>query len=173
VDDQSAGPAATGILTSMADMLRFAAGATHGIFTAQQALSHGVSVATLQRMVRVGECIRLRRGLFAFAGSRVELPVLAGRRSFRRSPDHPGYPEDRHALLARAILLQQGGDLAASHHSSAILAGLPVWGMRLAERDSCGLRANTVRCRVAWLSARHGLMTHDMTRSWDRSSCPR
>jgi hypothetical protein len=112
-------------------MLRLATAATHGIFTMQQAVAHGISPAMLRQLVRADECIRLRRGLYAFGDSRIDLPPLPNRQTLTRPQNHPGYPEDRHALLVRGILIQRDGRLAASHHSAAILAGLPVWGVNL------------------------------------------
>jgi hypothetical protein len=113
----------------MPHLLRLAATAAHGIFTAQQAAAHGVSPAMLRQLVRADECIRLRRGLYAFSNSHVDLPRLSNRQTLVRQLNDRSYPEDRHALLTRGILLQRAGTLAASHHSAAILTGLPVWGV--------------------------------------------
>src|SRR2546426_909324 len=112
----------------MPHMLRLATAATDGIFTARHATAHGVRPAMLRQLIRAGECFRLRRGLYAFSNSRIDLPTLPNRQTLARPLKGVGYPEDRHALLARGILIQRAGTLAASHHSAAILTGLPVWG---------------------------------------------
>lgn len=66
-----------------------------------------------ERLVRSGELVRLRRGLFA-AGE-----------TWRSAK-----PEARLALCTRAVLGERRG-AAASHASAAVLHGLPLWGVGL------------------------------------------
>lgn len=66
-----------------------------------------------ERLVRSGELVRLRRGLFAEG------------ETWRSAK-----PEVRLSLCTRAVLRERP-DAAASHASAAVLHGLPLWGVGL------------------------------------------
>lgn len=81
-----------------------------GIFTRQQALSHGYTDAEIQRLVRNGVWRRLRRGIFVDA-------ALWDRLS---SPQ-------QHILHARAALRHVDPPAAASHWTAAAVHGLDTY----------------------------------------------
>jgi hypothetical protein len=61
--------------------------------------------------VGTGTCVRLRRGLYAFA------------------EDVPTHAAERHVLVARGLVRQHRGRIALSHHTGALAMGLPTWGV--------------------------------------------
>jgi hypothetical protein len=71
-----------------------------------QCAARGVSAERLRQLVRTGDLVRLRRGVYARADS------LAS------SADDPAR---RHALRAAAALLPSRAPASASHESAAIL----------------------------------------------------
>ena len=109
----------------MNELLRARAMSDGGVFTAAQAARCGHDARSLRRLVADGECTRIGRGRYAVCPA----PMRA---------------EDAHMARTRAVLLQAGGRIAASHHSALMLHGLPVFGadlalvhvMRLADRHT-------------------------------------
>ncbi|MDQ1718575.1 MAG: hypothetical protein QOE71_4121 [Pseudonocardiales bacterium] len=95
----------------MSDLLFALAEVTEGLFTSEQARQCGVDQNGLASLLGSGSCLRLRRGLY----------VVSAR--------WPAEPQRRHLLIANGIYRQHGGRIAASHHTSAIAAGLPTWGV--------------------------------------------
>lgn len=87
-----------------------------------------------ERLVRSGELVRLRRGLFA-AGE-----------TWRSAK-----PEARLALCTRAVLGERR-EAAASHASAAVLHGLPLWGV--------GLSTVEVICSAPRRRLRGGVRLH-------------
>jgi hypothetical protein len=86
-----------------------------GRFTTEDAHTAGLIARDLSKLVRSGTFRRLRRGLYA------------------RAAAWPNRPDEQHIALTSALLDQQDGRWAASHHSAALLHGLPVWGCPLGE----------------------------------------
>ena len=83
----------------------------HGhVCTTGQLRGVDVDELTVARLVRTGQLVRIRRGLFA-EGS-----------VWRKAT-----PEEQLALCARAALAERP-DAAASHMSATVLHGLPAWG---------------------------------------------
>ena len=93
-----------------------------------------------ERLVRSGELVRLRRGLFA-AGE-----------TWRSTK-----PEARLALCTRAVLGERRG-AAASHASAAVLHGLPLWGV--------GLSTVEVICSSPRRRLRGGVRLHPWPTGW-------
>lgn len=85
-----------------------AASAQGGPFTAAQARAAGLRDRDLDRLLRSGRVVRLRRGIYAEASS---IPAGDGA---------------KHALATRAAMLRLAGPFAASHVSSAALHGIPM-----------------------------------------------
>jgi hypothetical protein len=85
-----------------------------GLRLRPELLAAGLSDDDLSRLCRSGGLGRVRRGAYIDA---------ADERMHTR--------EARHALAARAAILQLAPGAVASHVSAAVLHALPVWGMRL------------------------------------------
>lgn len=84
-----------------------------GVRTAEQWASTGVSAGQLQRLVRKGLLVPLRRGVYAGAGT---IAVATG---------DPGL---EHLVQVTAALLVNCSTAAASHRSAALIHGLDVLG---------------------------------------------
>jgi hypothetical protein len=95
----------------VSDLLFTLADVTEGLFTSEQARQCGVDQNGLASLLESGSCLRLRRGLY----------VVSAR--------WPAESQRRHLLIANGIYRQHGGRIAASHHTSAMAAGLPTWGV--------------------------------------------
>jgi hypothetical protein len=78
------------------------------------ALTAGFDDAELARMVRRGELRRLQRGTYAHSPAELPTDVLA-----------------RHRLTVLATIPGLRSPAVVSHHSAAVLHGLPVWGVPL------------------------------------------
>ena len=85
---------------------------TSSVFLRRHALDAGVSHAAIAAAVRSGDWVRLRHGAYT-AGE-----------TFRSASR-----EERHALLARAVLLQSKTDVVLSHLSAVPEYGGPLWGV--------------------------------------------
>lgn len=87
----------------------------------------GYTHAEVTRLVRRGELARVRRGAYVSTTAEVD----------RRTA---------HRRLVEASLAQAAPDSTASHHSAAVLHGLPLWPDRLAQvhltRDRAGQSTN-------------------------------
>jgi putative AbiEi antitoxin of type IV toxin-antitoxin system len=105
VDDASGdNPATANMLDMPLAPKLFAVAATQGgVFKAEQALAAGYARSEIARLQRIGEWVRLRRGVY------VERSVL------------PDDDVGRHLLTLRGALLSLGGQAAASHVTSAVL----------------------------------------------------
>lgn len=87
-----------------------------GVFLRRDALALGYDDADLRRAVQMGVLARVRHGAYvaADAWNRADGPK-------------------RHLLACRAVLLSHGDQVALSHVSGAIAAGLNVWGVDLSK----------------------------------------
>ncbi len=94
----------------------------------------GYTNAELTRLVRRGDLVRVRRGAYADAGGEV------GRRT-------------AHRRLVEACLAQAGPGAVVSHHSAAVLRGLPLWPDRLGQ-------VHLTRDRRGQSTSRAGLHVH-------------
>lgn len=97
----------------------------HGTLSTGAASQLGLSTNELRSMVSGGELVQVARGAYA-DGARL---ASAG-------------PEEAHRIRTCSIVLSRSGSLAASHHSAALLHGLPV------------LRAGLGHVRVVHTSSR-------------------
>ena len=77
----------------------------HGIISVADGRRAGLGAPDLERLVREGQLVSLARGWYA-VGS-------------------PETPEERHALVTRAMVRSHEGRAVASHHSALCLLGLP------------------------------------------------
>jgi hypothetical protein len=91
------------------------AAAQPGCFTTADADAVGLHKRDLARLISSGVCRRMRRGLYALAAG------------------WPSTPAEQHVALTAALLDRPDGRHAASHHSAALMHGLPVWGCPLDE----------------------------------------
>ena len=87
----------------------------HGLLMRSAALASGCDDRDLRAGVRSGELVRIRAGTYAWA------PMWRALE-----------PRDRHALLARGVLLKAGTEMAVSHISAVVLHGGPLWELPLA-----------------------------------------
>ncbi len=87
-----------------------------GVFLRREALAHGYDDADLRRAIQSGALARVRHGAYVSASewSAADRQV-------------------RHLLACRAVLLSHGDQVALSHVSGALAAGLKVWGADLSK----------------------------------------
>ncbi len=97
----------------MDDPLRLIA-ETDGVFLRREALECGYDDKTIARRVRAGEWHRVRQGAYCFGDTWTS-----------------GSPEERHLLLARAVLRTTPGPVALSHTTALLAHGVAVWGADL------------------------------------------
>ncbi|KQT94391.1 hypothetical protein ASG49_05790 [Marmoricola sp. Leaf446] len=97
----------------MDDPLRVIA-LTDGVFLRREALECGYDDKTIARRVRGGEWHRVRHGAYCFGDT------------WRTST-----PDERHLLLARAVLRTTPGPVALSHTTALLAHGVAVWGADL------------------------------------------
>lgn len=81
----------------------------HGVLSTRAAGRLGLTANDLRAMVAGGDLVRAAHGAY------VDAARLVG-----------ASPEEEHRLRVTAIVLAKGGSVAASHHSAAVLHGLPV-----------------------------------------------
>lgn len=94
------------------------AAARGGVFAAADAGRCGVGSSVLDRMVRAGELVRVRRGAYVV-------------REVWAAAD----PDERHRLATRAILRTRPPGDAASHHAAVLLHAIDTWGVDLGVVD--------------------------------------
>lgn len=86
----------------------------HGVALRRDLLSAGYTDEELQRLLRTGHLVRVRRGAYA-------------ERDLWQSLDEPA----RHLLRARAVLASLKPPATLSHVTAAVALDLPVWGVPL------------------------------------------
>ena len=97
----------------MDDPLRIIAEA-YGVFLRREALECGYTDKLIRARVRAGDWRRVRHGAYCFAD---QWSVLT--------------PEQRHLLLAKAVLRTTPGPIVISHTTALIAHGVAVWGADL------------------------------------------
>jgi hypothetical protein len=97
----------------MDDPLRIIA-AQHGVFLRREALDYGCTDKMLASLVRHGVLHRVRQGAYCFADAWATYS-----------------PEERHLVLARAVLRTTPGPVALSHTTALLAHGVAVWGADL------------------------------------------
>jgi hypothetical protein len=97
----------------MDDPLRIISEA-EGVFLRREALECGYSDKAIRARLRAREWHRVRHGAYCF-----------------RDQIEPLYPEQRHLLLARAVLRTTPGPIALSHTTALLAHGVAVWGAPL------------------------------------------
>lgn len=97
----------------MDDPLRVIA-LTDGVFLRREALECGYDDKTIARRVRAGEWHRVRHGAYCFGDTWAQ-----------------SSPEERHLLLARAVLRTTPGPVALSHTTALLAHGVATWGADL------------------------------------------
>jgi len=85
-----------------------------GVFTCAQAKLCGYAEAEIQRLVRRGAWVRVRRGAY-----------------IERTAWATADADERHLLKARAVLLALADGSVLSHDTAALVHGLPNWGLDL------------------------------------------
>lgn len=110
------GPGVT--VVTMDARLAAVAAARGGVFSAADAARCGAGSSVLERMVRAGELVRVRRGAYIVQ----EVWAAADR-------------DERHRLTTRAILRTRPPGDAASHHAAVLLHGIDTWGVDLGVVD--------------------------------------
>ncbi|GAA4128169.1 type IV toxin-antitoxin system AbiEi family antitoxin domain-containing protein [Nocardioides fonticola] len=117
-----------------------------GVLLRRDAVMAGVNDLVLHRMVRSGELVRLRHGVYCDAGAwRVATP------------------EDRHRILSHGVMRLYTSEVALSHVSAALAWGGPSWGLdlstvHLTDLDGTGQRTrarvhhHVGQCRVEDIS---------------------
>lgn len=103
---------------------------TGGACSTAQLRAVGADEFVVAQLVRSGELVRLRRGLFA------EGAAWRG-----------AAPEQRLIARTRAVLIDRPG-AAASHASAAVAHGLPLWGVPLTVDVVCAVPRRRVRAGV-------------------------
>ncbi len=128
--------------------MRSAGGVDQQILTTQDLFTRGYTHAAIRRAVAKGTLVRLRRGRYRRARPSDTLPI----------PQWPdGEAELRHRYLLRAALPFAPGTVA-SHHSAAILHGLPM--------------PNRILGKVSMLRPGSGQGTCTSTRQLRRAALP-
>lgn len=113
-----------------------------GVLLRRDAVAAGVHDLVLHRLVRRGEIVRLRHGVYCDATV------------WRKAT-----PEERHLLLSRGVMRLYTSDVALSHVSAALAWGGPSWGLdqsavHITDLDGTGQRSRALvhhhvgRCRV-------------------------
>jgi very-short-patch-repair endonuclease len=113
----------------MSEILLSRAALWGGVFTTSDATAVGVSRNRLSALVRAGEVVKVGPRAYVLTSAQHAATT----------------PERRHRLVTLAVLRSFGGRVAASHHSSLALHGLPFWRV-----DDTAIHV----CRVAGRSSR-------------------
>ena len=132
---------------------------TSSVFLRRDALAAGMSHATIAAAVREGDWVRLRHGAYV-AGD-----------VFQRAN-----VEERHALLARAVVLQSQTDVVLSHLSAVPEYGGPLWGVptnevhltrldQRAGRKEAGVRQHQGRLEPGDVIMQNGVAVTSATRT--------
>lgn len=85
-----------------------------GVFLRREALECGYTDKLIRSRVRAGDWVRVRHGAYCFADRWASLT-----------------PEQRHLVLARAVLRTTPGPVALSHTTALVAHGVAVWGATL------------------------------------------
>lgn len=85
-----------------------------GVFTRAQALAAGYDDNDLRAMLRNGQLTRIRRGAYVDTATYTAADQI-----------------EKHRLLAHAVRLAMGDNVAVSHGSAAVLHGFAEWGIDL------------------------------------------
>ncbi len=101
-------------MTPVVDLPLLSPLVTTGTILRREALDLGLRPAEVDRLLRLGTWVRIRPGAYA-----------------ERSTWLPASPEQRHLLLARAVLRSLNEPAVLAHTSAAVAHGLPVWGSDL------------------------------------------
>ncbi|MCD4536101.1 type IV toxin-antitoxin system AbiEi family antitoxin domain-containing protein [Nocardioides sp. cx-169] len=103
----------TGNVGGMLDAL-LGTGSTQGFLLRRDAVALGIDDNALARLVRIGELVRIRQGVYA---PRREWSTMTRRQ--------------RHGVLTRAVQALYRDHVVVSHTSQAIADGAPDWGVDL------------------------------------------
>ena len=95
----------------MLDSLDLPNARNEGLILAESLLASGLTTHAVRALLANGQLVRIRRGIYALG---------AAWRS--------GHSEDRYRLFVRATVLAAEQPLLLSHHSAAVLHGLPIIG---------------------------------------------
>lgn len=120
----------------MDETLRFRIRRQHGLITTRAALASGLAPRDIERLVRAGRWVAVRRGVF------VEREIW----------DAADIWSDRPRLSARAVDLTLGHARAFSHDSAALEHGLPLVGVPQL--------VHVTRTGVTGSRRRHGVVQH-------------
>lgn len=107
------------MFTGMNPKLSVLTAARHGWFSRADALAAGYTDSELRRRLRAGQWSRLCRDVYVEPGT---WPV--GEQPWDRAIR-------MHLLRTRAVADRMGSGAVVSHHSAAVLHGLPSWGLDL------------------------------------------
>src|SRR6185436_4723000 len=103
----------------MSPKLSVLTAARRGWFTRADAMDAGYSDSELRRRLRAGQWTRLSRDVYVEpAGWPASEPAWERARRL-------------HLMTTRAVVGRMGGAAVVSHHSAAVLHGLPTWGLDL------------------------------------------
>ncbi|WP_167736015.1 type IV toxin-antitoxin system AbiEi family antitoxin domain-containing protein [Nocardioides sp. 503] len=122
---------------------------TRGFLLRRDAIALGIDDNALARMVRFGELVRIRQGVYA---PRAEWAALSRR--------------ERHRVLTRAVQALYDGHVAVSHTSQAMADGAPDWGHDLREVHLTHL-AGGGRRRAGIVHHEGSLRVSDLSRDAD------
>ncbi len=118
-----------------------------GVFLRRDALELGHSDRTLARALRARVIHRVRHGAYVFTDEWVGLDSA-----------------EQHAVVAKAVLRTAKTNVVISHTTALVLAGVPVWGLPLAEVHVTRLDRKSGR-REAGVAQHRGLLRPtDITR---------
>lgn len=87
-----------------------------GVFTRAEVLDLGYDDRAIREMLRAKMIVRVRHGAYC-----------------SRDTWLAGSPEDRHVVLARAVMRAHAGRVALSHTSALLVQGIAVWGADLSK----------------------------------------
>jgi Transcriptional regulator, AbiEi antitoxin len=139
---------------------------TQSVFLRREALAAGVSHAAIAAAVRSGDWVRLRHGAYTSGDA------------FRSATE-----EERHALVARAVVMQAKTDVVLSHISAVPEYGGPLWGVSTADvhitrldqragRREAGVRQHQGALEEPDIVTRNGLLVTSPERTLiDVSTC--
>lgn len=97
-------------------MIPFDTAAHGGYLTRAELVAHGHDDREIRAAVRLGQLVRIRHGVYAYAADHAMLG-----------------PEQRHAVIARSVAAKLGPGVAISHQSACALLGLSMYGHDLSD----------------------------------------
>lgn len=126
--------------------------AATGTILRREALGLGLSAGEIDRLLRVGQWVRIRTGAYAEPSTWLSA-----------SPEH------RHVMLSRAVLRSLEEPAVLAHTSAAVAHGLPVWGsdlsvvhvVRPARRHGSRVEAGVAH-HSAQLPSEHVMVVHGL-----------